>query len=222
MTLISDVLNSFIRKQFTVKSRDCRDLLSRAQTSIKAATQFSEPRGMQGWVDRVGWLRTGRYTCPNMVTHPSTNRARRRITDMDQVFTGRTPSCHQINSVKTPKETQSNDVFQEKSPIGLSSSTTKLPDAPLFKPELTHLYSNMVVQCNQQQQPLLPFQIIMKQEVRGWQWYQLDLVKTICTTFQTDNHASTSPLNFCRLDALPDVNQQCQGTEGIMIGDMSP
>ena len=43
---------------------------------VKAGTRFSDPRGMQGWVDLVGlvgyiprW-----YAHPKMVTHPSTNR----------------------------------------------------------------------------------------------------------------------------------------------------
>jgi len=34
----------------------------------------------------------------------------------------------------------------------------------------------------------------------------------VCTSLQTDNHASTLPLSFYRPDALP--NQQCQSTEG--------
>jgi len=30
----------------------------------------------------------------------------------------------------------------------------------------------------------------------GWQWHQLDHMQIICTSLQTDNHASTSPLVF--------------------------
>jgi len=30
----------------------------------------------------------------------------------------------------------------------------------------------------------------------GWQWHQLDHMQIICTSLQTDNHASTSPLHF--------------------------
>jgi len=41
--------------------------------------------------------------------------------------------------------------------------------------------------------------------VLGWQWHQLDHVQTICTSLQTDNHTSTSLLNFYRPDALPDT-----------------
>jgi len=37
----------------------------------------------------------------------------------------------------------------------------------------------------------------------GWQWHQLDHMQIICTSLQTDNHASTSSLNFYGLDALP-------------------
>ena len=36
----------------------------------------------------------------------------------------------------------------------------------------------------------------------GWQWHQLGHMQ-VCTSLQTDNHASTSPLSFCRPDALP-------------------
>jgi len=39
----------------------------------------------------------------------------------------------------------------------------------------------------------------------GWQWHQLDHLQIICTALQTDNHASTSSLNFYRPDALPDT-----------------
>ena len=35
-----------------------------------------------------------------------------------------------------------------------------------------------------------------------WQWHQLGRMQ-VCITLQTDNHASTPPLVFYRLDALP-------------------
>jgi len=41
-----------------------------------------------------------------------------------------------------------------------------------------------------------PFRILMKQEMTGWQWHQLDHMQIICAPLQTDNHASTSSLNF--------------------------
>ena len=47
--------------------------------------------------------------------------------------------------------------------------------------------------------------LLMKQEMMGWQWHQLDHVQIICTSLQTDNHASTSSLNFYRPDALHDA-----------------
>jgi len=47
------------------------------------------------------------------------------------------------------------------------------------------------------------FWILLEQEIMGWQWHQLDHMQIICTLLQTDNHASTLPLNFYRLDALP-------------------
>jgi len=49
----------------------------------------------------------------------------------------------------------------------------------------------------------------------GWQWHQLDHTQIICTSLQTDNHASTSPLSFTgRMLFLP-PNQQLLGTEGV-------
>jgi len=51
------------------------------------------------------------------------------------------------------------------------------------------------------------FWILMKQEVMGWQWHQLDHMQIIYTSLQTDNHASTLSLNFFRLNAFPDDQQ---------------
>ena len=48
-----------------------------------------------------------------------------------------------------------------------------------------------------------PFWILLEQETMGLQWHQLDHMEIICTSCQTDNHASTSPLSFYRTDALP-------------------
>jgi len=47
------------------------------------------------------------------------------------------------------------------------------------------------------------------------QWHQLDHMQTICTSLQTDNHASTSPLSFFT-GRMPFLlpNQQRQSTEG--------
>jgi len=36
-----------------------------------------------------------------------------------------------------------------------------------------------------------PFWILLQQETMGWQWHQLDHMQIICTSLQTDNHAST-------------------------------
>jgi len=50
-----------------------------------------------------------------------------------------------------------------------------------------------------------------------WQWHQLGRMQ-VCTSHQTDNHASTPPLSFLqagrRMPFLP-PNQQRQSTEGI-------
>jgi len=48
-----------------------------------------------------------------------------------------------------------------------------------------------------------PFLILLERQMMRWQWHQLDHMQIIFTSLQTDNHASTSPLSFYRLDALP-------------------
>jgi len=50
-----------------------------------------------------------------------------------------------------------------------------------------------------------PIWILMKQEMMGWQWHQLDHMQIISTLLQTDNHASTLSLSFYRPDPLPDT-----------------
>jgi len=51
-----------------------------------------------------------------------------------------------------------------------------------------------------------------------WRWHQLGHMQ-VCTSLQTDNHASTSPLKFFtgRMSFLP-PNQQRQSTEGQSSG----
>jgi len=46
--------------------------------------------------------------------------------------------------------------------------------------------------------------LLLEQEM-GWQWHQLDHMQIVCTLLQTDNHATTLPLSFYRLDDLPAV-----------------
>jgi len=50
-----------------------------------------------------------------------------------------------------------------------------------------------------------PFWILIKQEMMGWQWHQLDHMEIICTSFKTENDASISSLSFYRPDAVPDA-----------------
>ena len=50
-----------------------------------------------------------------------------------------------------------------------------------------------------------------------WQWHQLGHMQ-VCTSLRTDKHASTPPLSFYRLDALPATpNQQRQSTNALSL-----
>jgi len=93
--------------------------------------------------------------------------------------------------------------------------------------DVSHANKYLHVKCIGVQQLLLlhpfngrhqtgkPFWILLEQEMMGWQWHQLYHMQIICTSFQTDNHASISPLSFFtgRMHFLP-PNQQRQSTEG--------
>jgi len=48
-------------------------------------------------------------------------------------------------------------------------------------------------------------EIFVREEMMGF-WDSSGVGQTICTSLQTDNHANTSSLNFCGLDAFPDTN----------------
>jgi len=71
----------------------------------------------------------------------------------------------------------------------------------------THTFNGLFSRTTwvSQHQKGKPFWILLKQEMMGWQWHQLDHMQIIYTTLQTDNHASMPSLNFYRPDALPDA-----------------
>jgi len=50
-----------------------------------------------------------------------------------------------------------------------------------------------------------------------WQWHQLGHIQ-VCTSLQTDNHASTPPVFTGRMPFLP-PNQQRQNTEGKTLSN---
>jgi len=54
----------------------------------------------------------------------------------------------------------------------------------------------------------------VEQEMMGWQRHQLDHMQIICTSFETDNRASTSPLSFYRPDALLAAQPTAESIEG--------
>ena len=64
----------------------------------EAGTRFSDPWGMQDWVDVVGVCVSWWYTRPKTVTHPSTNRARRRVTSFMRRTTLATTPRRQMGS----------------------------------------------------------------------------------------------------------------------------
>jgi len=41
-----------------------------------------------------------------------------------------------------------------------------------------------------------PIWILMKQEMAGWQWHQLDHMQVIWTSLQSDNYGRTSSLGI--------------------------
>jgi len=56
-----------------------------------------------------------------------------------------------------------------------------------------------------QHKKIKPFWILLEQEMMGWQWHQLDHMQITCTSRQTDNYSSTSPLSFYRPNVFPAI-----------------
>jgi len=44
----------------------------------------------------------------------------------------------------------------------------------------------------------------------GWHWHQVDHMQIICTSLRTDNHASTSSLNFLQAECF-----SCRPTDSV-------
>jgi len=61
-------------------------------------------------------------------------------------------------------------------------------------------------------------------EARGreWQWHQLGHMQVflVCTSLQTDNHASTPPHSFYRLDAVP-AAQPTETWHAVLTGQIA-
>jgi len=53
-----------------------------------------------------------------------------------------------------------------------------------------------------------------------WQWHHLGRMQ-VCTSLQTDNHASTPPLSFHRPDALPATQPTASSTEGTSTSSLT-
>jgi len=72
-----------------------------------------------------------------------------------------------------------------------------------------HLVNSAWVSRNQKGKP---FWILLEQEMMGWQSHQLDHIhmQIICTSLQPDNHASTSPQNWFKLQLKPLMTEVCQ------------
>jgi len=53
----------------------------------------------------------------------------------------------------------------------------------------------------------------------GWLWHQLDQMRIICTSFQTDNHAGTAPHHSVFTGRMPFLTpiQQRQSTKGTVL-----
>ena len=65
-----------------------------------------------------------------------------------------------------------------------------------------------------------PIWILLKQRDSEWQWHPLGHTQ-VCTSLQTDNHASTPQLSFLQAGALPATQATAskhwrQSTEGIL------
>jgi len=92
------------------------------------------------------------------------------------------------------RHNQQTDTQSQMPMITLCTATTDVGN------KVVAFFSTIIwLSCHQKDKP---FWILMKQETMEWQWNQLDHMEISCTSLQTDNHASTSSLNFCRPDEM--------------------
>ena len=64
-----------------------------------------------------------------------------------------------------------------------------------------------------------PFWILLKQDMMGWKWHQLNHMQIICNLLQTDNHASTSSLHiFTGQIPFCHPTNSVKSTEGTLNG----
>jgi len=61
-----------------------------------------------------------------------------------------------------------------------------------------------------------PVWILLQQTMMGWQWHQLDHMQIICTSLQTDNHASTSSLNVLKVGC-----SSCRPTNSVKVAQQN-
>jgi len=117
------------------------------------------------------------------------------------------PSCLPTNSIKTltalPGTVSSNYCIIES-----MGSLCRLQQASLAPHTPTHTHThplnNLFFRTTwvSQQQKGKPFWILIRRD-DGWQWHQLNHMQIICTSLQTDNHASTSSLIFLQAGCTP-------------------
>ena len=111
---------------------------------------------------------------------------------------------HNVSSAEIYHQTDGNDEMSCHCNSSSAKTAIKLTDR---KKTITLLHPFNSLFCRTTwvswHQKGKPFWILLEQEMMGWQWHLLDHMQIICTLLQTDNHASTSPLSFCRPDALP-------------------
>ena len=106
---------------------------------------------------------------------------------------------------------------------------TNIPSLNFYRPDAlpdTHTHTRLTALCPglprwAGTRKVKPIWILLEQDSER-QWHQLEHMQ-VCTSLQTDNHASTSLLKFFTgwMPFLP-PNQQCQSTEGKCSSWHSP
>ena len=110
-----------------------------------------------------------------------------------------------------------NDTLQHKTCLStLHSVLSNIPTHSVFTHTHTHTHGHLTAFFRTtwvgRYQKDIPFWILLKQEMMGWQWHQLSHMQIICTSLQTDNHhASTSSLHIFLQAGCP----SCRPTNSV-------
>jgi len=114
--------------------------------AMQVGTRFANPGGIEGWVDLGGWLARW-FTWPQTVTHPSSNRARCRLTMLIEASTLTTTPRHLVVLVCFVTKCDNSSVKPKSHytdfPVTSATSLRQTRDVPFSPNSITPIFPKL-------------------------------------------------------------------------------